>query len=93
MNRAIEEWGTTVQNLGRQVRRSSHGHLAPKKQLAVARQLLFDCWNVVLRAPLRIRLDYLLAHKKCHEPLWEGGGPKCEESAHVCAKMYQRDLK
>ena len=82
MNAALEEWGTFVHNLGRRVCLRLCGQLGPTVLVAALR-LVFDCPNTVLRGPLSICADYLVAHKKCHECPWEAGGLKHQEYARV----------
>ena len=84
MNSVLEEYGISVHHLARHARQCLRGQPGSKPVLAAALQLLFDCPNVVLRSWLSIKSDYLVAQKKCAEPLRQHRGPRYKEYASSC---------
>ena len=64
MKNALEEYGTTLTKLGQQVRQCLLGQPQSKTLLAAALQLMFECPNNILRGPLCIWLDYIVAQRK-----------------------------
>ena len=76
MGNALEAYGTTLPRLGQHVRQCLRGQPGTKTLLAAALQLMFECPNSILRGPLCIRSDYIVAQRKCMEPLRQAGGPQ-----------------
>ena len=83
MKNALEAYGTTLPRLGQHAQQCLRGQLHAKTLLAAALQLMFECLNSILRGPLCIRSDYIVAQRKCMEPLRQAGGPQYEEYAGV----------
>ena len=81
MGNVLEANGTTLPRLGQHVRQCLRGQPHAKTLLAAALQLMFECPNSILRGPLCIRSDYIVAQRKCMEPLRQAGGPQYEEYA------------
>ena len=84
MGNALEAYGTTLPRLGQHVRQCLRGQPGTKTLLAAALQLMFECPNSILRGPLCIRSDYIVAQRKCMELLRQAGGPQYEEYAGLC---------
>ena len=83
MNNALEEYGTTLPRLGQHVRQCLRGQPHAKTLLTASLQLMFECPNSILRGPMCIRSDYIVAQRKCMDPLRQAGGPQYEEYAGV----------
>ena len=83
MNNALEDYGTTLTKLGQHVCQCLRGQPQSKTLLAAALQLMFECPNSILRGPLCIQSDYIVAQRKCMGPLRRVGGPQYEECAGV----------
>ena len=84
MGNALEAYGTTLPRLGQHVQQCLRGQPGTKTLLAAALQLMFECPNSILRGPLCIRSDYIVAQRKCMEPLRQAGGLQYEEYAGLC---------
>ena len=83
MNNVSEDYGTTLTKLGRHVRQCLRGQPQTKTLLAAALQLMFECRSSILRGPLCIRSDYIVAQHKCMDLLRQVGGPQYAEYAGV----------
>ena len=83
MSNTLEEYATGLTKLGQHVRQFLRGQPPSKTLLAAALQLMFECPNSILRGPLCIRSDYIVARRKCMDPLRQVGGPQYEEYAGV----------